>query len=53
MISYCYASQSNSRRHSACVIIIQIILLAVSVFFVGQLEELDRTKAQRCNPHVV
>ena len=34
-------------RHcrSVCVVIIQIILLAVFVFLGGQLEELDQTKA--------
>ena len=36
-------------RRSVRVVIIQIILLAVFVFLGGQLEELDRTKAQwRC-----
>jgi hypothetical protein len=38
------------RRRSTCVIIIQIILLAVFVFLGGQLEELDLTKAHWCRP---
>ena len=38
------------RRHSASVVIIQIILKAVFVFLGGQLEELNQTKAQWCCP---
>ncbi len=37
------------RCHSACFVIIHIVLLALFVFLGGQLEELDQTKAQqRC-----
>ncbi len=38
------------RHHSARVIIIQIILLAVFVFLGGLSEELDQTKAQWHHP---
>ena len=38
------------RRHSARFVIIQIIALAVFVFLGGQLEALDRTKAQCRRP---
>ncbi len=37
-------------RHSARVVIIQIILLAVFVFLGGLSEELDQTKVQWCRP---
>ena len=40
----------DCRRHSAHVVIIQIILLAVLVFLGGQSEELDQTKAQWRRP---
>ena len=38
------------RRRSARVLVIQIILFAVFVFFGDQSEELDRTKAQWHRP---